>query len=337
MKKVNIKKNSLIVLIILILMIFLILKDNLNEILNILGKAKLEWFILGIVIYIFSILIESISLKRIINKYKDNTSLNYSFKLNMITKFFNGITPSSSGGQPFQIYMLNKEKISIANSTNIVMEFFLVYQIGLIILSIICYLLNIIFKFIEFNGFLALLFYLGLFFNTLTLILAIIVGRSKKTSKNILIFCTEILSKLRIIKDKKKITSKIEDTCNDFYLSYKELNKDKVFLLKCVLIQILAFMFRFSVSLLVFKALNLNVSMNLVECTIISIFVFLAGSYIPIPGGTGGMEYAYYGFFGKYVIGASLSSCLLLWRTISYIIPVIIGGIMFNIYANRKN
>ena len=114
------------------------------------------------------------------------------------------------------------------------------------------------------------------------------------------------------------------------------MNKDKLFLFRCIIIQIIALIIRFSVSLFIFKALELSDQITFIECLVTSIFVFLSGSYIPIPGGTGGMEYAYYGFFNKFIIGAALNSCLIIWRLISFIIPVLIGGIIFNISSSKR-
>lgn len=336
MKDLKVKRNSLIVLSLTILMFYLILKDNFDNTIAVLQTSNFGWIIVGLAVFILSVFIESVVLKKIVCRYKKNYSLRKSFNLNIITKFFNGITPSSSGGQPFQIYELTKNNIKISDSTNIVIEFFLVYQTSLISLSFFCYIVNLIFNIVEFNNTLTILFYLGLFLNTLTLTLAIIVGRSKKVSKKILLFITKVLFKLKIVKNQKKLIDKIEVSCNEFYEGYKELNKDKTFFIKCIIIQLIALIIRFTVSLFIFKALELDNNITFIECLIASIFAFLAGSYIPIPGGTGGMEYAYHSFFNKFIIGAVLDSCLILWRLISYIIPVLLGGLLFNLSKTKK-
>lgn len=336
MKNLKVKRNSIIVLFLTLFMFYILIKDNFNNIISVLQTSKFEWIILGFLVFLFSILIESIVLKRITNRYKEKYSLKKAFDLNMITKFFNGITPSSSGGQPFQVYELTKQGIKVSDSTNVVIEFFLVYQASLIIISGICYIINIFFNIVQFNSTLTLLFYLGLILNTFTLVFAVIIGRSKRISKKILVFMTKVLAKLRIVKNRKKWLDKVEVSCNEFYLGYKEMNKDKLFLFRCITIQIIALIIRFSVSLFIFKALELSDQIIFIECLVTSIFVFLSGSYIPIPGGTGGMEYAYYGFFSKFIIGAALNSCLIIWRLISFIIPVLIGGVIFNISSSKR-
>lgn len=336
MKNLKVKKNSIIVLLLMIVIFYFLIKDNFNEVIEVLRVSKIEWLLVALIGYLLSLLIEATVLKMITNKYKKNYSLKKAFDLNIITKFFNGITPSSSGGQPFQIYSLTKENIKVSNSTNIVMEFFLVFQISLIILSGTCYAINMIFNIVYFNSTLTVLFYVGLLGNIFTLIIAVLIGRSKKVIIKILSFITFLLNKIKLIKNKDKQLEKIENVCIEFYNGYKELNKNKMFLISCIFIELLAFIIRYSISIFIFKAFNVSDNMSLIECLVASIFTFLSGSCIPIPGGSGGMEYAYYNFFGKFIKGAFLSSCLILWRLITYIIPILLGGFLFSINTGKK-
>lgn len=336
MKDLKVKRNSIIVLLITLVIFYFIIKDNFNDVMEVLKVANITWLVVALLVHLLSIFFEAIILKKLTCKYNREYNVRKAFGLNLITKFFNGITPSSTGGQPFQIYELKKDKLRVSDATTVVMEFFLIYQIALIILSILCYVLNIIFNLVDFNTTLTILFYLGLTGNVFTLIIAIVIGRSKKVIKKLLVFITKVLSRLKIVKNKKEIIEKVERTCSEFNVGFIEMNKDKVFLFKCVVIQLLAFVIRFSVSIFIFKAIGIGNDINFVECLVASIFVFLAGSYVPIPGGSGGMEYAYYGFFSKFISGAILSSCLILWRLITYLIPLIIGGIVFSFRSNKK-
>ena len=67
-----------------------------------------------------------------------------------------------------------------------------------------------------------------------------------------------------------------------------------------------------------------------------SAYVLIMGSFVPIPGASGGIEYGYYKFFGNFIKGSLLKASLLIWRTISYYLPMIIGGILFNTNTKRE-
>ena len=66
-----------------------------------------------------------------------------------------------------------------------------------------------------------------------------------------------------------------------------------------------------------------------------SSFVYVMGCYVPIPGASGGMEAGFMGFFGNFVEGPALNVFVLVWRGITYYLPMIAGAIAFNVYNGR--
>jgi uncharacterized protein (TIRG00374 family) len=56
---------------------------------------------------------------------------------------------------------------------------------------------------------------------------------------------------------------------------------------------------------------------------------------VPIPGASGGMEAGFMGFFGNFVEGPALNVFVLVWRGITYYLPMIAGAIAFNVYNGR--
>lgn len=330
----NLKGKSFLVLLLTILMLFYILRNDFFDVLNIIKTANLLWIIMAIVIYYFGIFVETIPLKLIINQYNKNYSLLEAFKLNIITKFFNGITPLASGGQPFQAYKLHTKKIKLSDATSIVIGNYLIYQIALILLSIICYIINLVFKIVSFNPILTLLFWTGFIFNLVIFLFTYIIGSSKIISKGTSSIIASILVKLKISKDVKKVTGNLEKTWDDIYNSFKFLKNNKLIIIKSFILQFTGICITFTATLFIFNALNLSDNINLLECIITSAFVFISGSFIPIPGGTGGIEYVFFNFFGYFIVGASLKSILLIWRFVTFVIPVLFGGIVFNLQKN---
>lgn len=330
----NLKGKSFLVLLLTILMLFYILRNDFFVVLNLIKTANLLWIIMAIVIYYFGIFIETIPLKLIINQYNKDYSLLDTFKLNIITKFFNGITPLASGGQPFQVYELHTDKIKLSDATSIVIGNYLIYQIALILLSIICYIINMIFKIVSFTPVLILLFWTGFIFNLFIFLFTYIIGSSKIISKSTSSIIASILVKLKISKDAKKVTSNLENTWDDLYNSFKFLENNKLIIIKSFIFQFTGICITFTAVLFIFKALNLSNNINLLECIITSAFVFISGPFIPIPGGTGGIEYVFFNFFGYFIVGVSLKSILLIWRFVTFVIPVLFGGILFNLQKN---
>jgi len=69
---------------------------------------------------------------------------------------------------------------------------------------------------------------------------------------------------------------------------------------------------------------------------ITSAYVMIMGSFVPIPGGTGGLEYGFVNFFGKFLSGSKLSALMLVWRFITYYFCMIIGAIALGIKKVEK-
>ena len=89
----NIRGKSLLVLLLTSIMLYFILKDDFTNVAEIFKYTNIIWLIVAILVYYLGSLIQTISLKLIIDQYKKDYSLFKAFRLNVITNFFNGITP----------------------------------------------------------------------------------------------------------------------------------------------------------------------------------------------------------------------------------------------------
>ena len=105
MKKIleNIKKNTFIILLVTILVMYLVLKDNFKSIINLLIKADFKYILIAFILFLLSIFFQAYVLYKIIGN-KKKYSLKEAMKLTTIIQFFNGITPFSTGGQPVEVY-----------------------------------------------------------------------------------------------------------------------------------------------------------------------------------------------------------------------------------------
>ena len=73
-----------------------------------------------------------------------------------------------------------------------------------------------------------------------------------------------------------------------------------------------------------------------IEASILSSYVMLIGAFVPIPGGTGGLEYGFMTFYGSFIKGSKLNAIMLLWRFITYYFAMILGAILLGIRKKEK-
>ena len=89
------------------------------------------------------------------------------------------------------------------------------------------------------------------------------------------------------------------------------------------------------VPIFIFESLK-NVDITFMQAFTASSFVMILGNIIPIPGATGGIEYSFMQFFGKFVKGALLSSGMLLWRFTTYLLGLIVGSVVLMFKKGEK-
>ena len=326
----------LIILVLTGFMLWYLLKDHYFEIIDSLKNANYLCILLAVLVYSFHILFDVLSFDSLTKMYSNKVSFLYQVYLGIIYRFFSGVTPLATGGQPMLVYELKKKDISISNGTNICVQAYMVFQVALMILGFIAIILNKTLHLFAYVPFLAQLTAVGFIINFFILILLLCVSFSKNFNKVVVGFFVKILSKLKIIKNKEKVMDKCQKVCDEYYKNAKILLKNKLTLFKCIGFQCISLTFLYLVPFVLSYALKINGSFTWYESISAASYVFMMGCYVPIPGATGGMEYGFSGFFGNFVSGYQLSAFLVSWRTITYYIPLLFGAIVFNIKKNRE-
>ena len=145
----NTKRNTIIVFLITLVILFFVIKDDYRIILDNLIQAN-KWLIIGAIVLLFVYyLLRTLVLYKIAKEYNKKIKFKNIFNQTLITQFFNGVTPFSTGGQPMQVYMLKKSGIKISMATNIIVQEFILYQTALIVMGVICLLANIKYNFFD--------------------------------------------------------------------------------------------------------------------------------------------------------------------------------------------
>lgn len=278
----------------------------------------------------------------------------------MIGFFYNQITPAQTGGQIMQAYTYKKQGIQISNATSCLVMNFIVYQTALIAIAIfsVIYKSNEIFGtpafVITINDFeipfpIIVLVILGFIVEFLSIGIIVLMSYWKGFHSFILNHGVNLFHKLKIVKDVDQTRMKLNVQVDSFKIELKNLFANPAFL-------ILVFMLNFAalaVSYMIPHFLNIAVlgndvsayTYNILDSMCLTSFHKLVTELIPIPGGAGISEYFYYQiFFGGYSSDFSdlnrvalTNTAQILWRTITFHIPLIISGIIAAFYRGRPS
>ena len=331
----NTKLRSILLVVLTVGLFWYILKDNFNESIMLLLGANIWYLILMLLTYVIYFVIEAYLLYLLINKINSNYSYKKTLELNLMTKFFNGITPFSLGGQPLQVYELSKSKVRVTEALLVIVENFIVLQISMTIMSVVFLGVCLNAGLIP-NRLLWILTIIGIFITLLSLFMAIFMCVKINFAKKLGKWFIKVLNKIHIIKNKDESYLMWTNKCDEYHTCFKILLKDKTFIIKCVLLNIIYMIIFCMLPFLTFKALNINVDVNIFYSIVLACFVYLSASFIPIPGAAIGMEYAFINYFKMIVVDSLVMPGVLLWRLVSYYIPMILGGILFNVKDSMK-
>lgn len=332
-KKENRKQiwNIILLIGITILVLFFALKDNFDEIVYEIMHVNGWWLLVGVFLFLGSIFLRSISLNSLIREFKPDFTIKSTLRLALLTQFFNAVTPFATGGQPFQVYFLNKKGINLTNSTNIIVQNFIVYQIALVILGTFAIISNYFFHLFKEVGVLKDLVTLGFVINTLVIIALFFIAFGKKFNKFVTRIVLLLLNKVKIVKDKDEAYKKWETYINNFSKGAKTLTTKRGLMVRCIVLNLLGLCSLYIIPVTVAYSFGYYDIFNGLQAIIASAYVMLIGSFVPIPGGTGGLEYGFVEFYGNFITGGALSAIMLVWRFITYYFGMMLGAITLNI------
>ena len=330
------KKNKVLnyigLIVLTIIVLYFSLRNDFDRIVNEIIHINPLLLLLSVFLVFSYWFFRSIVLKNFVLKFKSKLSTFDAFRIHMSTIFFDQVTPFASGGQPYEIYKLTKEeKLPVSSSTNIVFQTFIVYQIAFLFLTTLAFIYNLIFRIYPVNPLLRSLVTIGFIVNLVVGIIMFTVAFLDRFNTFLINLGIKILFKLKIIKDKEKQEEKWKKSIKNFHESASYLLKDKKNFMKGILLNILSILALYMVPLVIFYGIGVNSGITGVEVLVTSAYVTLMGSYIPLPGGTGGLEYGFLVFFGCFILEPKLTAAMIIWRFVTYYLGIIVGAIFINI------
>ena len=237
--------------------------------------------------------------------------------------FYSWITPSATGGQPMQLYHMQKDGNKLADSSVVLMTVALVYKFVLVIIGI-----GIL---IFWNGPLRSyldsyypLYLLGLSLNTGLVVILAAVMLAPGAMQGIVIGVERLLVRVKILKHSEERERKIAG----FVQGYREA---VVFLTthrrKVAAVVLFTFVQRASVFLLtwiVYRSFPLE-GTDMLTVVFLQASVYIAVDMLPIPGAQGITELMYQGVFKHVFTDGFLMPSLYVTRGINFYLMLLIS------------
>ena len=327
--------SIIFVIIVFIFTIYMILKDGTDNFINILSTIEYNWVIIGLVLTVLYWALEGLCFHLIIKKFYHKQKFYSCFRLAVIGRLFNNITPMSAGDQPMQLMIMKNEGKTVSHAASVLLTRFIVYQLMLVLYTIVI----MIFKYSYFASIvdnLIVLALIGFTINILVVIFLITIAINKKIIINISSFFINILSKIKLIKNKEELNDKVKTLVEEFQEQFEIMKTEKMIMLKVAIYTLIEITVLYSLNYVVYRALGYNIE-NLWTIIAAQGILAMVMVYMPTPGAALAAESGFYIIYSKYFSNELIPVAILLWRIFTFYLPIIVGMILLFIKPKNNN
>lgn len=281
---------------------------------------------------------DSLSISHLIKKACNRRRFALGFKTNLCGRYYDAITPLSTGGQPFQVVYLKNREVPATSALSIPIAKLFFQQLTWFIASTIALIVSFI-NYSSFSSLVNISSYIGFVLTFAMMFLTIFLSVSKNVGKKLVAKTLRLLQKMKIVKNYEKQYQRISNYVEDYQNLMREYVKNKKDFFIMFMTMAIRTVLIYSLPFFIYCMFNGYAPELYGKFFVMGVLVDLASSFIPLPGGTGMNEVSFMAIFAPYFTGGSIFWAMLLWRFFTYYLYLILGFGMITYdvaYGNRK-
>lgn len=319
--------NIIIVCVIAFATFYVILKGkDLGQIWSIIRNTHPLYIALGCACACIFIVSEGFNTFTLLRTVKEKTRLVQGIKYASIGFFFSAITPSSTGGQPMQIYYMKKDGVSIASSTLTLVIELMSYQLATLVLAF--GLLALRAEFVWHNvAFIRPFLIFGAIVSTAGVLFFLGVLISDQLIRRFAAFIIRVLHSIRLVKHPDKSIEKTEQHIQRFKDGFELLKSRPKLIVQVFLTTMIQLIARYTIIFCVYKALGVP-SIDYLSIMALQANFALAMCSLPMPGAIGVNEASFLQIYRAAFSSQNITSALLMHRGVSFYLLVIVAGLI---------
>ena len=320
-------------------------KSDVRPFSEVISDVNVTYLLLAIATLLVMMILDS--LKYVVIMWANGVKVHYptALKVSLLGKYYDNITPFSSGGQPMQIYYLHKKGLGGGKSTGVIMVKMAFNM--LLWLTICCLLMAVnrgaLMEYVkdetQRNTF-TVMGWVGFGVNCFLPLAIILFALFPKMTEAITRGVLFVGHKLRIVKDKEATFNRTKNGVRDFTASFVSMWKKPLqsilLLILCAAEPFLGMMLPyFSVVALGGSSVVPSTELMFAIMTLY-VYVSMSATIIPTPGNMGAIETAFM-LTLTYIAEGTLFWTVFGWRLLSFYSYIIIGLIMTITQIARRN
>lgn len=351
-KKQSSKKKKLLNLLLLIvnlgivagLFVYNLLGDTQMTSFPELLTSKINWgiFFLAVIISSSTMLFDAAKCWLLIWKTTGKNRPALSYKVCALGRHYDSLTPMSTGGQPFQVYYLNKRGIPAGKAVSIPLgqyvTFMITYSLFTLVIMISSFFLSSNTSSVG-STIVSAGSWIGFALNFALVFIVCLISINKKVGTGLITLILKLLKKLHIIKNYEQNYNKTMNVVGDYQKTMMSYAKSKSTLFLMIFLSLAIMVTKYSIPYIIYSMFNGFNPAIFTDIFIKTVMIDLASGFIPLPGGSGVAELSFTAFFSS-LLGADVFWAMLIWRIFTYYGHMIRGIVIIiydYIHGNKKH
>ncbi len=322
--------GAIFFLVLMILTFYIVLRDqDLGQIVNTIQNMDKVYLGIAVLTAFFFVAAEGILFWYLFRALGNKAGFFQCIKYAFIGFFYCGVTPSASGGQPMQLYHMNKDGHRIADSTVALISAAAAYKFILVLMGIgiaIFWWGGLSFHLGKYM----VLFFVGLFLNAALVTVLLLILCNGAGMRKILLACERFAVKIHLLRPSKERVDKIYTMIEQYQETVTFLKTHVgviVFMLGITFVQRCAV---FGLTYFIYRGMGLE-GAGFWAIMALQAVVYITVDMLPLPGSQGVTELVYIAAFSQIFINNTLTASLCVTRCINFYIPLIVGAIVAGI------
>lgn len=310
-----------------------ILKDeSIDNIVKAIHTVKPIYIIIGIILMFIYISCEGVNIWITMKTLKKKTTLLDCIKFAFVGFYFCSITPSASGGQPAQVYFMNRKGLSVTSSSLALLIILFAHQVVVVIYAIMALFMGPDLSVTHSTGFHILIGY-GIIANASIFIGILLLIFYPKIVYKIINAIGKLSYRINIIKNKDKLKKKIEGAIEEYRNGARYMKENPKVLIYVTIITVFQVTVFFMIPYIIYIGFGLH-KYNALDLIMAQAVLNIAVSSLPIPGAVGVSESIFVDMF-RVFFGGLVIPGMLLTRIANFYVALIVSG-MVSLYAYAR-
>lgn len=341
-KKIIYIIDIIVILLITSLTVFNLLKENPKDKLEAITNIGIIGILILLIVYLVNVLIEGFITKLVIKCNNENIKYLDAIGSYSTGALFSNITPLKLGNAPSIVYYYTKCGLRLDKAVASFIEGNFIWVLNTIltcsVCMMVCYSHDITISLGDVNVDLGLVALIGLIYNFLMLGICLLVAFNSFLQNLFIKVSSWILVKLKKITSVDKYCKEQEEKLGLYRIAIKNFLLNFKKSIAVLFLYIFKTFIWGSVPYIAYLLITNN-GFDLGMCLysfMLSQLVYYIGNVVPIPGASGAIEFSFLILYYSLFEQSYLVSTVLIWRVITYFIPIVVGFIFFIRILNKK-